>query len=245
MPACLWLDEGVKDGIKARLSILLVEDNLADARLVIRELSKEGFDFSLARVSNEDEFRHALDSNPPDLVLSSDRLAKLDGFRSLSIAHECCPGVPFVFISSSNDQQMICNMFDEGVDDYVFKRDLRDLQSAISRLCGVNPDPAGHLSLQPPVEEETEVSSFDSSLGCLHLCPECHQARDESGQLVSMEDYCFHRMESLVMRRLCSECANRKNQGEHANAPATALFPLHQEWHSKVEVRESAVGVDS
>ncbi len=228
MPASLCLDEGVKDGIKARLSILLVEDNIADARLIIRELSKEGFDFSLARVDNEDEFRHALESNPPDLVLSSDRLAKLDGFRSLSIAHECCPGVPFVFISSSNDQQMICNMFDEGVDDYVFKRDLRDLQSAISRLCGVNPDPAGHLSLQSPVEEETEVSSFDSSLGCLHLCPECHQARDESGQLVSMEDYCFHRMESLIVRRLCTDCTKQKIANNQDPLSVNSYSSMHQ-----------------
>ena len=218
----------MKDGIKARLSILLVEDNIADARLIIRELSKEGFDFSLERVSNEDEFRHALESNPPDLVLSSDRLAKLDGFRSLSIAHECCPGVPFVFISSSNDQQMICNMFDEGVDDYVFKRDLRDLESTISRLCGVNPDPESHLSLQPPVEEETEVSSLNSSLGCLHLCPECHQARDESGQLVSMEDYCFHRMESLIVRRLCADCTKQKIANNQDPLSENSFSTMHQ-----------------
>ncbi len=56
--------------MNANLRILLLEDSPADARLIERELCRDGFNFFMSRVRTESELRHELAAAPPDLVLS-------------------------------------------------------------------------------------------------------------------------------------------------------------------------------
>src|SRR5271154_3941555 len=72
--------------MNANLRILLLEDSLADAKLIERELSRDGFNFFLSRIHTESELRRELAAAPPDLVLSNHRLTELDGFRALAKA---------------------------------------------------------------------------------------------------------------------------------------------------------------
>src|SRR5579859_346291 len=103
--------------MNANLRILLLEDSLADAKLIERELSRDGFNFYLSRIHTETELRHELAAAPPDLVLSNHRLPELDGFRALAIVHQKCPRLPFIFVSGSNDQQMVYDMYEAGAND--------------------------------------------------------------------------------------------------------------------------------
>jgi CheY-like chemotaxis protein len=189
------------------LRILLLEDSLADAKLIERELLRDGFAFSLSRVQTEAELRSELALAQPDLVLANHVLPKLDGFVALAIVRQFSAAVPFIFVSASNDQQLICDMFEEGASDYVFKRDLGDLGVAVTKATGVQPDPVlATAAPENPTAEFLPQLSIPAS-GYLALCPRCHQARDESGKVVLLEDYCFHRAESVVTRQLCEECA--------------------------------------
>jgi PleD family two-component response regulator len=122
------------------LRILLLEDSLADAKLIERELLRDGFAFSLSRVQTEAELRSELALAQPDLVLANHVLPKLDGFVALAIVRQFSAAVPFIFVSASNDQQLICDMFEEGASDYVFKRDLGDLGVAVTKATGVQPN---------------------------------------------------------------------------------------------------------
>ncbi len=98
-------------------------------------------------------------------------------------------------------------MYEEGASDYVFKRDLRDLRSAVAKASGVEPD----LSAVPAVAEDPSQGIlpqlFVPACGYLSLCPRCHLSRDEAYQVVPFEDYCYHRIESLVTRKLCEDCS--------------------------------------
>jgi CheY-like chemotaxis protein len=193
--------------MNANLRILLLEDSLADAKLIERELSRDGFNFFLSRIRTENELRHELAAAPPDLVLSNDRLPELDGFRALAIVHQICPRLPFIFVSGSNDQQMVYDMYEEGASDYVFKRDLRDLRSAVAKASGVEPDSGRALAAGEERQEELVPQLFNPICGYLSLCPHCHQSRDQAGQVVPLEDYCHHRIECLVIRKLCEQCS--------------------------------------
>jgi CheY-like chemotaxis protein len=193
--------------MKINLRILLLEDSLADAKLIERELLREGFSFTLSRVQTETELRSELALAQPDLVLSNHVLPKLDGLAALRIVRRFFPAVPFIFVSASNDQQMVCDLFEEGATDYVFKRDLGDLAFTVTKATGAQPDPAlaAAVSEDPPAEFLPQL--FIPASGTLVLCPQCHQARDESGQVVTLADYCFRRAESVVTRRICEDCA--------------------------------------
>jgi len=207
--------------MKINLRILLLEDSLADAKLIERELLRDGFSFTLSRVQTETELRSELALAQPDLVLSNHLLPKLDGLAALAIVRQSFSAMPFIFVSASNDQQMVCDMFEEGATDYVFKRDLKDLAFAVTKATGVQPDPA--LAAAVPAESPAEFLpqlSIPVS-GALVLCPRCHQARDESGQIVALADYCFHRAESVITRRICEECV-RLAAAAPADKPAPA-----------------------
>jgi CheY-like chemotaxis protein len=193
--------------MNANLRILLLEDSPADARLIERELCRDGFNFFMSRVRTESELRHELAAAPPDLVLSNHRLTELDGFRALAIVHQLWPRLPFIFVSGSNDQQMVCDMYEEGANDYVFKRDLRDLRSAVAKASGIEPDSAGAPAAGEEPQDGLLPQLFNPACGYLSLCPHCHQSRDEAGQVVPIEDYCHHRIESLVIRKLCEQCS--------------------------------------
>lgn len=213
--------------MKSNLRILLLEDSLADAKLIESELLRNGFSFTVSRVQAEGELRSELALAQPDLVLSNHVLPKLDGFAALAIVRLAFPAVPFIFVSASNDQQMVCDMFEEGASDFVFKRDLGDLAFAVTKATGVQPDPALAAAVpeNPPAEILPQLSIPDS--GSLVLCPQCQQARDESGQVVTLADYCFHRAESVVTRRICEECGRVPAPGEKPLAadkkPASAV----------------------
>jgi DNA-binding response OmpR family regulator len=184
--------------MKTNLRILLLEDSHLDAELIERELAREGFSFSLTRIETEVELRRELDTTPPDLILSDHGLPTFDGFKALEIVRKLRPQLPFIFVSGSNDQQMVFDMYEQGATDYVFKRDLKDLEVAVHAALETP------LAATPAAELVPAASIFPS--GHLSLCPRCHRARDEAGRVVQMQDYCDHCVESVVVRKVCADC---------------------------------------
>ena len=199
--------------MKAKLQILLLEDSLADTELIAHELEAAGFSFSLARVETESDFRQQLNANP-DLILSDHGLPVFDGFRALEIVRETRPELPFIFVSGSNSQQMILEMHELGATDYVFKRDIHDLkyavQSALMPLpvpttVPVSPiKPVATLSLTP----SPMLPAVGAVVDHLHFCPQCHEAWDEAGNTVLIEDYCGHHAETIVSCHVCLKCGH-------------------------------------
>lgn len=204
--------------MKTKLRILLVEDDVADAELIVHQLQCAGFAFFLTRVQTETEFRRKLEAELPDLILSDHGLPSFSGFAALEIARTEYPTLPFIFVSGSNDQGMVAHMHDAGATDYVFKRDLGDLKDAILEALELPPEPPAQrvetqsrstqrelkLRLPPP---PANPPAFIPTVGQLHFCPQCLKARDEIGRIVTMENYCAHRAEILVLRQVCSDCS--------------------------------------
>jgi CheY-like chemotaxis protein len=166
--------------------------------------------FRLTKIESESQLRRELLIDHPDLILSDHHLPSFDGFTALKIVREQFPRLPFIFVSGSNDQQMILNMFERGATDYVFKRDIGDLRQAIYRALDVSPE-------SPPAENPLKAdfstkSDFALAFGHLVFCPECLQAWDENGQRVPMEEYLKTHAETFVIRQNCMKCGQpRRN----------------------------------
>lgn len=216
-------------GKKSKLRVLLIEDDNADAELIMHELEASSIAFSIARVQTEDEFREELAKELPDVILSDHGLPSFSGFRALGLTRAEYPQLPFIFVSGSNDQGMVAQMHEEGATDYVFKRDIGDLKTAVLQALEDEPE------MPPPIpvvkESETrqprqtaydEVvtaiafqatmqpdtsQTMSASSAHLYFCPRCHYAHDELGNAVRLEDYCGAREEIVVSRQLCAICA--------------------------------------
>src|SRR5580692_776016 len=101
-----------RDFMKSALHILLLEDSSLDACLIERELRDASVPFRLTKIESESQLRRELLIDHPDLILSDHNLPSFDGFTALKIVREQFPRLPFIFVSGSNDQQMILEMFE-------------------------------------------------------------------------------------------------------------------------------------
>jgi PAS domain S-box-containing protein len=115
------------------LRILILEDDEADAELVVWQLRREGLDFTSRRVVHEDEFVAALTDFAPDLILADYSLPGFDGLSALKIARAKAPEVPFIFVTGVMGEEFAIDTLHQGAADYVLKSHLNKLPLAVNR----------------------------------------------------------------------------------------------------------------
>jgi len=185
--------------VKAKLRILLLEDNDTDVEVIRHQLRAGGFDFQLARVQSEAELHQEMEVARPDLVISDHGLPSFDGFRALEIVRDGNPELPFIFVSGSNDQGMVARMYEAGATDYVFKNDIRDLPLAVREAL------SPHQNAEPRMESN-QAQSVGLAFTRLRLCPSCLRALDEAGNGVDFLEYFRTHREIVVLHELCAVC---------------------------------------
>jgi PAS domain S-box-containing protein len=114
------------------LSVLILEDRESDAKLVARQLRKNGLDIAWNRVTSETAFRQALDG-AVDVILADYQVPGVDVKRVLSLARERSPETPFLVVSGSLPEQLGIELMKLGADDYVIKDRPERLGQAIER----------------------------------------------------------------------------------------------------------------
>jgi len=115
----------------APLNVLIVEDSVADAELVLRELRRAGYDPNWRRVDTEAAFLAQLGPDL-DLVLSDFRMPQFGGMRALELLHERQPGIPFILISGTIGEDAAVQAMKHGAIDYLLKDRLTRLGSAVA-----------------------------------------------------------------------------------------------------------------
>ena len=113
------------------LRFLLVEDNAADAELLVRELRQAGLAFTWDRVQSEAEFLAAL-TPPPDLIVAKVRLPGLDGWRVLALAHAAGRETPVILIAEVVGAELAASARQQGAADYLLKDGLDRLGLAVT-----------------------------------------------------------------------------------------------------------------
>lgn len=115
------------------LSVLLIEDDPADAALVRATLRAAGLDVAWTQVGSQSELRSALQEAHYDMVLSDYNLL---GFLGDHILEECRSAgleCPFIFVSGALGEEKAIDLLKRGATDYVFKGRLERLLPSIER----------------------------------------------------------------------------------------------------------------
>jgi len=102
------------------LRVVIVEDQAADAELMVLHLEDEGYAPDWTRVETEAELIAALEP-PPDLVLSDWRLPRFSGLHALEVHLARTPDVPFIVVSGSIGEEAAIDVLRRGAADYVIK----------------------------------------------------------------------------------------------------------------------------
>ena len=112
--------------------VLFIEDEPADAALLVRALKQNGFDFEWARVDTEVEYLRQLET-PPDVILSDFDLPEFDVFRALDILQQRGLDIPFILVTGRLGEDLAVEVIQRGASDYLLKDRLARLGEAVRR----------------------------------------------------------------------------------------------------------------
>jgi DNA-binding NarL/FixJ family response regulator len=113
------------------LRVLLLEDDSADAELIVAGLERSGLRVTTRRVSSKAGFIEALVEFDPDVVLSDHGLAAFNSPAALELLRGSRPGTPFVVVSGAIDEATAVTCLRRGAEDIILKSNLSRLPGAI------------------------------------------------------------------------------------------------------------------
>jgi two-component system, cell cycle sensor histidine kinase and response regulator CckA len=113
--------------------VLMLEDDINDADLMIQELKRIGLKFEWERVQTEADFLARLDTGF-DLILSDYSMPGFTGLRALELLKERPDlDMPFIIISGTIGEETAVWAIKQGADDYLIKDRIGRLGPAVSR----------------------------------------------------------------------------------------------------------------
>ena len=114
------------------LRVLILEDKLSDAELMVDELRQAGFDPIWQRVDNETDFHARLDP-APEIILADYSLPEWNAPRALRTLQERGLDVPMIIVSGTVSEEAAIECIKQGAADYLLKDRLARLGGAVRK----------------------------------------------------------------------------------------------------------------
>lgn len=117
------------------VKILLIEDNLAEARLLQEFLQQaDAKEFVLVHVKRLQEALNQISHSSYDIILLDLTLPDSQGLSSLPLLINNAPSVPIVVLTNTNDEELAIEAVREGAQDYLVKRHV-NVNSLVRSIC--------------------------------------------------------------------------------------------------------------
>ncbi|MGZ8222354.1 MAG: PAS domain S-box protein [Methylobacter sp.] len=164
------------------LKILLIEEVLADFRLLAQHLRQQGLDAECRCVNSETELEAALQS-AWDIVLSGYNLPGMDVLKILQRIRTQNPHLPFILVSSSVGEETAVELLRLGMSDFVLKDNLIRLLPAIRRALDEANERRARLAAETALLE-SQASALEEQrqarLAALNLMEDALAARNRA-----------------------------------------------------------------
>src|SRR5687767_2925011 len=115
------------------LRILLVEDSEDDARLVLREIRRGGYEVETERVEAAEAMRAALARMAWDLIICDFSLPSFSAPKALEVLKKSGVDLPFIIVSGTIGEESAVNALKAGAHDFMIKGNFARLLPAIER----------------------------------------------------------------------------------------------------------------
>ena len=115
------------------LRILLVEDSEDDARLLLREMQRGGYEVEFERVETADSMRSALARQAWDLIICDFSLPSFSAPHALELLKKTNIDLPFIIVSGTIGEESAVNALKAGAHDFIIKGNFARLIPAIER----------------------------------------------------------------------------------------------------------------
>ena len=119
--------------MRVPLRVLIAEDSEDDARLLLRELDRAGYQAAHERVDNPAAMAAALDRQAWDLVFGDYSMPAFSGPAALALLRARDLDTPFIFVSGTIGEDVAVEAMKAGAQDFLTKGNLRRLVPAVER----------------------------------------------------------------------------------------------------------------
>ncbi len=127
------LTQGFPAVMNKSLRVLIVGSSEDDARLLLRELRRGGYDPVFERVDSPAAMRAALERAAWDVVISDYALPQFSGADALALLKETGLDVPFLVVSGTIGEERAVEVLKDGAHDFVVKGHWSRLLLAVER----------------------------------------------------------------------------------------------------------------
>lgn len=115
------------------IKILIIEDNVIDADLLIRQLTKSGMSFISEVVDNRKAFEKSFELFGPDIILSDYSLPAFDAVTAFEMVKQSNLKIPFIIVSGTIGEENAVKLIKLGVTDFSSKENLPGLPQKVDR----------------------------------------------------------------------------------------------------------------
>jgi len=113
------------------VNILILEDSVDDAEMVVLELKRTKLLFTSKRVDTEDVFLDLIQNDEPDIIISDYYLPSFNGLYALELVQKLNKDIPFIMITGSINEEVAIECIENGAKDYVLKEHLARIGIAV------------------------------------------------------------------------------------------------------------------
>ena len=155
-------------GTAGTLRVLIVEDNLLDAELIINQLREAGYRPECVRVDSAAEYLSALEA-APDVVLSDYSLPGFGGLQALDLLRQRGLDIPFILVSGTIGESLAVAAMVAGAQDCVLKDNLARLPVVVEReLRACNLRRERHIAQARLEHQARDLAERVKELTCLY-----------------------------------------------------------------------------
>jgi putative nucleotidyltransferase with HDIG domain len=115
------------------LRMLLIEDSEDDARLLLREIQRGGYEVEFERVETAESMRAALGRQQWDVVICDFSLPSFSAPHALELLKKTNLDLPFIIVSGTIGEESAVNALKAGAHDFIIKGNFARLIPAIER----------------------------------------------------------------------------------------------------------------
>ena len=119
--------------MKKPIQVLIIEDNLDDAKMEIDELISGGFDIVYEIIETRKAMREGLKNKTWDCIISDFSLPQFTGLDALAELKETGMDIPFILISGNIGEEIAVAAMKAGAHDYIMKDNMSRLIPAFDR----------------------------------------------------------------------------------------------------------------
>src|SRR5829696_4040357 len=119
--------------MRTHLRILLIEDSEDDARLVLREVQRGGYEVEFERVETAEAMQAALTHQAWDLIICDFSLPRFSAPKALELLQKSGIDLPFIIASGTIGEESAVNALKAGAHDFIIKGNFARLLPAIQR----------------------------------------------------------------------------------------------------------------